>query len=287
MMATATSPHSSLHLSSRESYGVPSQLTYYMETLQSNAAIVKRQRHSPPRLPAPPPPTGQPTEELGDPAAQQHSLVGPLRDEDDELATLKHMMISPHMLQHESHVPAPPVQQLDTYHDETPPSRSPSPLPTPEPPFGEGVELSSSPTVTRYESMENLTECDGVDQWAGSEAPALPLGRTVSEDVCSSRGGSKYACITREQLTRGGVYGGRAEEEGTMLTSLPVTVGHRPVARQHPLISAGQRNEVGVVSTSLPIHEERVSRIFTSLCVLTFTSFHRETSYFALIRSLK
>lgn len=42
-----------------------------------------------------------------------------------------------------------------------------------------------------------------------------------------------------------------------MSSSLPVTSGHRPITRQHPFMAAGRRNEVGVVSMSPPIHEER------------------------------
>lgn len=180
-----------------------------------------------------------------------------MRREQDELESLKQLVISPHMVT----TRLPQAQQLQAsslLH-----SPSPSPLPSPhsysdeeddvvlspgglyeqpgEPSSGdsEGEELR----LTRTTPISDLSACGDVP------APRSPLLlRAVSAVSNKQR-------ITGEALLSGGLYGAM---DGTMTSTMG---GHRRVARQQTL---------GAVSTLL---QERVRIIETMFLYLIFSLF--------------
>ena len=271
MMATATSAHSSLHVS-RDSYSSPQDTLYFhMESAQHR---VKKQRNSPPRSPPPAPPT------VGPPPVGPNSpprlpppappTVGP--SDKDELGTLKHLMLSPHkvqpvmpqlvMPQLQEHSYA--LHQLDTSPSSSPlphplldTSPSPSPLPLPCPLSDE--EHDQSPSQLYRSKHFFPSQSNGQDALSDADSqevsPTPPLTRHAPQDdlsgLCRTSSATMNARITGGGLSRGGLYGAL---EGTMNTA---TMGsHRQITRQNPSLST-----IGtqVVSTSLPLNEERVS----------------------------
>ncbi len=244
MMATATSAHSSLHIS-RDSYSSPQDTLYFhMESAQHR---VKKQRNSPPRSPPPAPPA-----------------VGP--SDKDELGALKQLMVSPHKVQpvmpQEQHSYA--LHQLDTSPSSSPlphplldTSPSPSPLPLPCPLSDE--EHDQSPSQLYSNKHFFPSQSNGQDALSDADSqevsPTPPLTRHAPQDDLSglrrTSSATMSARITGGGLSRGGLYGAL---EGTMNTA---TMGsHRQITRQNPSLST-----IGtqVVSTSLPLNEERVS----------------------------
>lgn len=231
--------------------------------IASRMIRVQRQQYSPPRLPAPPPaqPTTSERSELRSPDTSLQPQVGPLRSENDDLESLKQLMISPHMLQSGKQLNnMPSVHQLHTEDPHSPLSPSPSPLPPPETGSGEECFSPQHLGLRHYQSLENLSECASDEEDSLFEPSPSPSQVTPGVVVKLSDVSGGYARITREGLGVGGVYGGM---DGTMSSSIPVPSvnSHQTVTRQHQSLT----NDRGVVSTSPPIQDKRVScNLFTS-----------------------